>query len=80
VKLTLRTPTFDTKITVLKDAEDSWISAKARFVDKLKEARAEAKTNRPNETANFEILVEPFYEEGVMMTSNADVDDEEFDF
>lgn len=80
VKLTLRTPTFDTKITVLKDAEDSWISAKARFVDKLKEARAEAKANRPNETANFEILVEPFYEEGVMMTSNADVDDEEFDF
>ena len=80
VKLTLRTPTSDTKITVLKDAEDSWISAKAKFVDKLKEARAEAKANRPNETASFEILVEPFYEEGVMMTSNADEDDEEFDF
>ena len=80
VKLTLRTPTFDTKITVLRDAEDSWISAKAKFVEKLKEARADAKASRPNETANFEILVEPFYEEAAMMASNVDEDDEEFEF
>ena len=77
--MTLRTPTFDTKITVYKDAEDSWISAKEKFVEKLKEAIAEAKTKRRNELANFEILVEPFYEQTVEMSSKLEEDLEEFD-
>jgi hypothetical protein len=80
LKLTLRTPTFDTKITVFRDADDSWISAKETFVEKLKEARAEAKAKRPNEPASYKILIEPFYEEGSEMNSKVDEDDEEFDF
>ena len=80
VKLTLRTPTFDTKITVFKDADDSWISAKERFLEKLKEARAEARAKRPNEPANFEILVEPFYEQNAELSSKFDEDEEEFEF
>ena len=78
VKLTLRTPTFDTKITVYKDAEDSWISAKEKFVEKIKEAIAEAKTKRRNELGNFEILVEPFYEQNVEVSSKLEEDLEEF--
>ena len=80
LKLTLRTPTFDTKITVFKDADDSWISAKEIFVEKLKEARAEAKAKRPNEPASYKILIEPFYEEGPEINSKVNEDDEEFDF
>ena len=80
VKLTLRTATFDTKITVFKDAEDLWISAKERFAEKLREARAEAKAKRPNEPANFEIFVEPFYEQNAELSRNVEEDEEDIEF
>ena len=80
LKLTLRTPTFDTKITVFRDAEDSWLSAKETFVEKLKEARTEAKAKHPNEPASFKILVEPFIVQNASIASNVDDDDEEFAF
>lgn len=80
LKLTLRTPTFDTKITVFKGDEDEWIAAKKTFVEKLKEAMAEAKLKRSSEPASFKIFVEPFYEESSLMASNVDEDDMEFAF
>jgi hypothetical protein len=80
VKLTLRTPTFDTKLTVYKDAEDSWVAAKQKFVEKLKEAMAEAKIKRPNEPANYEIFVEPFYEQNVETSSKLEEDLAELEF
>ncbi|PMD36850.1 hypothetical protein L207DRAFT_569010 [Hyaloscypha variabilis F] len=80
IKLTLRAPTFDTKITVYQDAEDSWASAKETFIEKLKEAKAEARARRQTENVTFKILVEPFYEEGVLPSGGIDEDEEEFDF
>jgi hypothetical protein len=80
VKLTLRTPMSDTKITVFKDAEDSWASAKETFVEKLKEARLEAKARRHNESLSCKILVEPFYEQSMLPSGSLDEDDEEFEF
>ena len=80
IKLTLRAPTFDTKITVFKDAEDSWASAKETFIEKLKEAKAEARARRQLEQVSFKILVEPFYEEGFLPSGSMDEDEEEFDF
>ena len=77
--MTLRTPNFDTKITVYKDAEESWASAKETVVEKLKEA-AEAKAKRPNKTASFKILVEPLYEQSALIASNVNEDDKEFEF
>ncbi len=80
IKLTLRAPTFDTKITVYQDAEDSWASAKETFIEKLREAKAEARARRQTENVTFKILVEPFYEEGVLPSGGIDEDEEEFDF
>jgi hypothetical protein len=54
IKLTLRTPIVDTKITVLKGDDDAWESAKAVFLEKLKE-------NKRDTRANTTILVQPFY-------------------
>jgi hypothetical protein len=54
VKLTLRTPTADTKITVLKGDDDAWESGKAVFLEKLKE-------NKRDTRANTKILVQPFH-------------------
>jgi len=69
----------DTKITIFKDAEDSWASAKEIFVEKLKEARLEARARRQNESLNCKILVEPFYEQSILPSGSLDEDDEEFD-
>ena len=80
IKLTLRAPTFDTKITVYQDAEDSWASAKETFIEKLREAKAEARARRQTENVTFKILVEPFYEEGMLPSGGIDEDVEEFDF
>lgn len=80
VKLTLRAPTFDTKITVFKDAEDSWASAKETFVEKVKEAKAEARAKRQVEQPSFKILIEPFYEEAMPPSGTTDEDEEELDF
>ncbi|TVY43388.1 hypothetical protein LSUB1_G003338 [Lachnellula subtilissima] len=80
IKLTLRAPTFDTKITVFKDAEDSWASAKETFIEKLKEAKLEARARRQMENVTFKILVEPFYEEGTFPSGSIDEFEEEFDF
>jgi hypothetical protein len=80
VKLTLRTPMSDTKITVFKDAEDSWTSAKDTFVEKLKEARLEARARRQNDSLSCKILVEPFYEQNMLPSGSFDEDDEEFEF
>jgi len=80
IKLTLRAPTFDTKITVFKDAEDSWASAKETFIEKLKEAKVEARAKRNLEPVAFKILVEPFYEEGSLQSGSIDEDEEEFEF
>ena len=79
LKLTLRTPTQDTKVTVVRGAEDSWESAKKRFVEKLKETTAEAKRLQ-NESATFEILVEPFYEQNVALQKSIDEVEDEFEF
>ena len=79
IKLTLRTPTSDTKITVFRDGEDSWISAKEAFIEKLKEASAAAKARRLD-GVNCKILVEPFYEQVVLPSSGVEEDDVEFDF
>jgi len=82
VKLTLRAPTFDTKITVFKDAEESWASAKETFTEKLKEARAEARARRQlvDSVPAFKILIEPFYEEGVVFGGVEEEEEEDFDF
>ncbi|KAF4626424.1 hypothetical protein G7Y89_g11735 [Cudoniella acicularis] len=80
IKLTLRAPNFDTKITVFKDAEDSWASAKETFIEKLKEAKAEARAKRQMEQLTFKILVEPFYEEGMLPSRCDDEYEDEFDF
>jgi hypothetical protein len=80
LKLTLQTPTFDTRITVFSGDEDNWALAKKTFVEKLKEATIKAKSRRTNEPASFKIFIEPFYEESSLKPSNVDEDDEEFDF
>lgn len=80
IKLTLRTPISDTKITVFKDAEDSWAAAKDTFVDRLKEAKKNARLSRGAEAPSYQILVEPFFEQGVEMNGSVDDDDVEFDF
>jgi len=80
IKLTLRAPTFDTKITVFKDAEDSWESAKETFVEKLRESKAEARARRQSESLNFKILVEPCYEEGSFFSESVHEDEDEFEF
>jgi hypothetical protein len=56
IKLTLRTTTSDTKITVFKDEEDSWVSAREAIIEKIKEAKSEARARRQNEMANIKIL------------------------
>jgi hypothetical protein len=77
--LTLKIPTGTFKVTVLKDAEDSWQSARKKFVEKLKEAAVEAR-KRSNEVAEFEIFVEPCYEQKVTLDSGLDDDEVEFEF
>jgi hypothetical protein len=79
--LTLRTPFYDTKMTIFSDDdEDSWTSSKETFIEKLKEARAEAKARRMNESMNFKILVEPVYEQAVLPGGSVEEDDAEFEF
>ena len=80
IKLTLRAPTFDTKVTVYQDAEDSWAAAKETFIEKLREAKAEARARRQTENLTFKILVEPFYEEDMLLGGAIDEDEEEYDF
>jgi hypothetical protein len=80
IKLTLRTSEAATKITVFKDAEDMWASAKETFAEKLKEAKAHAKARRQSEPMNFKILVEPLYDESMLPAGSIDDDDEEFEF
>jgi hypothetical protein len=48
-------------------------------VEKLKEAKAEARARR-QEQVSFKILVEPFYEEGFLPSGSVDEDEEEFEF
>lgn len=74
IKLTLQTPMSHTKITVCRDAEDSWVEAKATFVEKLKEARKLAR----GDMTGCKILVEPFWEKGE--EANGGLDDEEAEF
>lgn len=77
--LTLKIPTGAVKVTVLKDAEDSWQSARKKFVEKLKGAAVDAR-KRSNEVAEFEIFVEPCYEQKVTLDSGLDDDEAEFEF
>jgi hypothetical protein len=79
IKLTLRTATSDTKITVFKDEEDSWVSAREAIVEKIKEAKSEARARRQNEMANIKILVEPFYEQSLLPSGAVDEDEEDFE-
>ena len=79
LKLTLRTPTQDTKVTVVKGAEDSWESTKKRFAEKLREATAEAKRQQ-NENPTCEILIEPFYEQNSALQNSVDEVEDEFEF
>jgi hypothetical protein len=71
--LTLKIPIGTVKITVLKDAEDSWQSARKKFVTKVKEAVVEAR--KRSEVVEPEIFVEPCYEQKVTLDSGL-VDDE----
>lgn len=77
VELTLKTATSDTKIPVYKEDEESWLLAKRKFTERLKEARAKAKLMGLGEIAAPEIHVEPFYEQVVDMVED---EEEEFDF
>jgi hypothetical protein len=79
IKLTLRTATSDTKITVFKDEEDSWVSAREAIIEKIKEAKSEARARRQNEMANIKILVEPFYEQSLLPSGVLDEDEEDFE-
>ena len=79
IKLTLRTTTSDTKITVFKDEEDSWVSAREAIIEKIKEAKSEARARRQNEMANIKILVEPFYEQSLLPSGVVDEDEEDFE-
>ena len=79
IKLTLRTATSDTKITVFKDEEDSWVSAREAIIEKIKEAKSEARARRQNEMANIKILVEPFYEQSLLPSGVVDEDEEDFE-
>jgi hypothetical protein len=79
IKLTLRTPFSNTILTVYADAEDAWTTAKAAFAEKLKESRAEARKRGVDDSAGYKILIEPFYEQVVMTSSDADVDEDVFD-
>jgi hypothetical protein len=79
IKLTLRTTSSDTKITVSKDEEDSWVSAREAIIEKIKEAKGEARARRQNEMANIKILVEPFYEQSLLPSGVVDEDEEDFE-
>jgi hypothetical protein len=80
IKLTLEAPSFNTKITIFQDAEDSWASAKTTFMRKLKDAKAEARVRGQIESLTFRILVEPFYKEGFFPSSSIEVEEDEFEF
>ncbi|KAH8597455.1 hypothetical protein B0O99DRAFT_617516 [Bisporella sp. PMI_857] len=79
MKLTLQTPLKDIKVTVLKDAEDQWQSAKEEFVKKIKEAIVEAK-KRSNEAVSFKVLIEPIFDENAALSSTLVEDEIEIDF
>ena len=79
IKLTLRTPFSNTILTVYADAEDAWTAAKAAFAEKLKESRAEARKRGVDDSAGYKILIEPFYEQVIMTSSDAEADEDVFD-
>lgn len=79
IKLTLRSPRFDTKITVLKDADDAWALAKETFTEKVREVKAEARAKRQPDQP-FKILIEPFYEEGSLASGNMEDEEDDFEF
>lgn len=79
IKLTLHCPKFDTKITVFKDADDAWASAKETFTEKVREAKAEARVKRQADQP-FKILIEPLYEEGSLPTGNLEDEEDDFEF
>jgi hypothetical protein len=61
--LTLKTTISDTKASVAKDDEDSWLAAKRHLTERLKEARMKAKLKGLSGGVNPQIYVEPFYGE-----------------
>ena len=79
MKLTLRTPLKDTKVTVLKDADDQWESAKQDFATNLKEALVEARNNSQMGTA-FKILIEPIYNQNTTSFGASSGDEYDIDF
>jgi len=79
MKLTLRTPLKDTKVTVLKDADDQWESAKQDFAINLKEAVVEARNNSQMGTA-FKILIEPIYNQNTTSFGASSGDEYDIEF
>ena len=57
IKLILKTPSWNTIITVPISAEDVWGLAKETFKEALQEAKREAK----GEMRDCKILIEPLY-------------------
>ncbi|CZR61475.1 uncharacterized protein PAC_11371 [Phialocephala subalpina] len=80
IELTLQTPFSDTILTVGNDDEDAWMTAKATFGKKLKESRAEARMKRVDDTAEYKILIEPFYEQVDLLNGGDEVEEDVFTF
>lgn len=80
IKLTLQTPSFDTKLTVYEGAIDSWEFAKATLSENIKRARAEAKAKKQTNVPSLKIMVEPFYKENIAVHGEIMDDEEEVDF
>lgn len=80
IKLTLRGPTSQTRITVSKDEEDVWAAANRTFLEKLREAKLLARAKGQSEQMQFKILIEPIYAEVVLPNNFVDSFEDEFDF
>lgn len=81
LKITLQTPFLDTIVTILNNDEDSWVKAKESFLANLKKAKTKGNaTKQKIQQADTKILIEPFYEEVEVSSTENDEGDEEYDF
>jgi len=75
IKLTLKTQIQTTIITVFNGAEKVWEDAKMRIVQNLKEAAADVRAKTSDLSCSFDILIEPFYEDALVVEKRrGDVD------
>ncbi len=76
LKIKLKTPFAQTTMTVHKDAEDQWETAKQYLEDKIKEAF----TRDRNQQFRFHIWIEPLYEQNAPLGGMDNFENEEIDW